>query len=126
MAQISNTEEVSNTINTIDRNHEPEKISIRYSRSRDSNRLTINQSWDFILFPKFLFPNEKKHFLKDFNKLNFLGVKEDSKYNKNDKDNKFRIFIEEIKGDITKQRAPLYTFGLPRNELKFHFMTFMN
>ena len=124
MAQISNTEEISNTINTIDRNHEPEKISTRYSRSRDNNRMTINQSWDFTPFPKFLFPNEKKHFLKDFNKLNFPGVKEDSKYNKNDKDNRFRIFIEEIKGDITKQRAPAYTFGLPRNEVKIPFYDF--
>lgn len=62
MAQVNNTEEIPKTINTIERNHEPEKISTKYSRSIDNNRLTINQSWDFTPFPKFLFPNEKKHF----------------------------------------------------------------
>ena len=124
MAQM-NSETINNTINnTLDRNQEPEKISTRYSRSRDHNRLPINQSWDFTPFPKFLFPNEKKHFIKDFNKLNFPGVKEDSKYNKDDKDNRFRIFIEEIKGDVTKTRAPAYTFGAPRNEVKLPFYDF--
>jgi len=124
MAQM-NSETINNTINnTLDRNQEPEKISTRYSRSRDHNRLPINQSWDFTPFPKFLFPNEKKHFLKDFNKLNFPGVNENSLYNKDDKEQKCKIFIEEIKGDITKCRSPAYTFGSARNDVKLPFHDF--
>ena len=87
-------------------------------------RSTINQSWDFTPFPKFLFPNEKKHFLKSINKLNFPGVKDRSNSIKSFKNKKFKIFIEEIKGDITKNRAPAYTFGLPRNEVKLPFQDF--
>ena len=116
---IPKNEKIQNTLNTLDRNKEQEKISTKYSRSRDYNRIKINQSWDFTPFPKFLFPNEKKHFLNDFNKLNFPGA--DPLYNKNEK---FKIFIEEIKGDITKQRAPAYTFGSPRNEVKLPFYDF--
>lgn len=120
MSEI-NEKSISNTLNTIDRNQEQEKISTKYSRQREFKGYKINQSWDFTPFPKFLFPNEKKHFLNDFNKLNFLGVKE--KY-KNDKDQRFKIFIEEIKGDVTKNRAPAYTFGSPRNEVKIPFYDF--
>jgi len=121
-----NTKTISNTINAIDRNHETEqeKISTKYSRSRDYNRFRMNQSWDFTPFPKFLFPNEKKHFLKDFNKLNFPGVNENSLYNKDDKEQKCKIFIEEIKGDITKCRSPAYTFGSARNDVKLPFHDF--
>ena len=123
MSEI-NEKQISNTLNLIDRNQEQEKISTKYSRQRDINRFKINQSWDFTPFPKFLFPNEKKHFLNDFNKLNFPGVNENSIYNKIDKEQKFKIFIEEIKGDITKTRAPAYTFGSPRNEVKIPFYDF--
>ena len=120
MSEI-NEKSISNTLNTIDRNQEQEKINTKYSRQREFKGYKINQSWDFTPFPKFLFPNEKKHFLNDFNKLNFPGVKE--KY-KNDKDQRFKIFIEEIKGDVTKNRAPAYTFGSPRNEVKIPFYDF--
>ena len=114
----------TNTLNIIDGSQEQEKISTKYSRQGDINRFRINQSWDFTPFPKFLFPNEKKHFLNDFNKLNFPGVNENSLYNKNDKEQKYKIFIEEVKGDITKTRAPAYTFGSPRNEVKLPFYDF--
>ena len=88
------------------------------------NRATINQSWDFTPFPKFLFPNEKRHVLKSINKLNFPGVKDRFNSNKSYKNKKFKIFIEEIKGDITKQRAPAYTFGSPRDDVKLPFRDF--
>jgi len=117
MAEL-NSETITNRLNTIDFAKEPQRISTKYSRSRDPNRNKLNTSWDFTPFPKFLFPNEKKHFLKDFNKLNFPGV---NIYNK---DKKFKIFIEEIKGDITKDRAPAYTFGAARNEVKVPFYDF--
>ncbi len=120
MSQI-NEKPISNTLNTIDRNQEQDKIITKYSEKRESIGNKVNQSWDFTPFPKFLFPNEKRHFLNDFNKLNFPGVKE--KY-KNNKDQRFKIFIEEIKGDITKNRAPAYTFCSPRNEVKIPFYDF--
>ena len=85
---------------------------------------TNNQSWDFTPFPKFLFPYEKKRFLKNINKLNFPGIKDRFNYSKSFRNKKFKIFIEEIKGDITKNRAPAYTFGSPRNEVKLHFQDF--
>ena len=110
--------------NTIDKDQEREKISSKYSRRNELNTFRINQSWDFTPFPKFLFPNEKKQFLNSFNKLNFPGVTENSLYNKNEKENKLKIFIEEIKGDLTKTRAPAYTFGSPRNEVKVPFYDF--
>ena len=121
-----NTNTISDTLNTIERNRdtEQEKINTKYNRASDYNKYRINQSWDFTPFPKFLFPNEKKHFLNDFNKLNFPGVNENSLYNKNDREQRYKIFIEEIKGDITKQRAPAYTFGSPRNEVKIPFFDF--
>ena len=67
---------------------------------------------------------KKKNFLNDFNKLNFPGVNENSKYNKNEKEQRYKLFIEEIKGDITKTRAPAYTFGSPRNEVKIPYYDF--
>lgn len=88
------------------------------------NRATINQSWDFTPFPKFLFPNEKRHALNSINKLNFPGVKDRFNSNKSYKNKKFKIFIEEIKGDITKQRAPAYTFCSPRDDVKLPFRDF--
>ena len=121
---VIETKLASDTTNTLDKNQEPEKISSKYSRQNEFNKYRINQSWDFTPFPKFLFPNEKKHFLNDVNKLNFHGVNEDSLYNKSDKKNRCKIFIEEIKGDITKARAPAYTFGSPRNEVKVPFYDF--
>ena len=85
---------------------------------------TTNQSWDFTPFPKFLFPHEKRHFLTNINRLNFPGVKDRFSCNKSFKNKQFKIFIEEIKGDITKNRAPAYTFGSPRNEVKLPFQDF--
>ena len=114
----------SNDLNIVDGNQEKEKINSKYIREGKPDRFKISQSWEFTPFPKFLFPNEKKIFLNDFNKLNFPGVNENSKYNKNDKEQKYKIFIEEIKGDITKTRSPAYTFGSPRNEVKLPFYDF--
>ena len=94
------------------------------SESLNNIRHTINQSWDFTPFPQFLFPHEKKRFLKSINKLNFPGVKDRFNYTKSFRNKKFKIFVEEIKGDITKNRAPAYTFGSPRNEVKLHFQDF--
>ena len=102
--------------------HTNEKISQKYDRTKEYSRNKLNQSWDFTPFPKFLFPEEKKMFINDFNKLNFPGVKEESKYNSNDPS--YQTFIEEIKGDVSKNRAPAYTFGLPRNECKVPFFEF--
>ena len=96
----------------------------KISESTNNIRHTINQSWDFTPFPQFLFPHEKKRFLKSINKLNFPGVKDRFNYTKSFKNKKFKIFIEEIKGDITKNRAPAYTFGSPRNEVKLHNQDF--
>jgi hypothetical protein len=125
MSEI-NSRTISNTLNTIDRNYENEqkKTNTKYILSNGFNKFRIKKSWDFTPFPKFLFPQEKKYFLNDFNKLNFPGVNENSLYNKDDKEQKFKIFIEEIKGDITKSRAPAYTFGSPRNEVKVPFHDF--
>ena len=110
---------ISNNLKSLDKNQEQEN---KYSAEIEFNRSKINKSWDFTPFPKFLFPNEKKQFLNDFNKLNFKGV--NSKYNKDDKKQKYKLFVEEIKGDITKTRAPAYTFGSPRNEVKLPFYDF--
>ena len=48
----------------------------KYTDRPNLTQRTINQSWDFTPFPKFLFPHEKKHFLTNINRLNFPGVKE--------------------------------------------------
>ena len=96
----------------------------KYTDRPNLTQRTINQSWDFTPFPKFLFPHEKKHFLTNINRLNFPGVKDRFNHNKSYKNKKFKIFIEEIKGDITKNRAPAYTFGSPRNEVKLPFQDF--
>lgn len=119
-------EPMSNTLNT-----KRESLFEKYNNTNPKNtnisnlsRHTINQSWDFTPFPKFLFPHEKKYFLKNINKLNFPGVKDRFNNNKSYKNRKFKIFIEEIKGDITKNRAPAYTFGSPRNEVKLPFQDF--
>ena len=77
-----------------------------------TNRATINQSWDFTPFPKFLFPNEKKIFLKGINKLNFPGIK-DSNSNKPYKNKKFKIFIEEM--SIWNHWAGIY-FAITKND----------
>ena len=121
MTELNTLNEIKlNTLNT-----SPKKslfdnysnINLQNNNTSKYTRSTINQSWDFTPFPKFLFPNEKKHFLKNLNKLNFPGVKDRYNSIKSFKNKKFKIFIEEIKGDITKSRAPAYTFGSPRNEV---------
>ena len=120
-------ESKANTINATTRRtlfENYNKINKINNNSSKTNRATINQSWDITPFPKFLFPNEKKIFLKSINKLNFPGVKDRYNSNKSYKNKKFKIFIEEIKGDNTKNRAPAYTFGSPRNEVKLPFQDF--
>lgn len=112
--------------NTIGRNYDNyrEKINLKYIRANTYDKYKNTNSWDFTPFPKFLFPDEKKHFLKDVNKLDFPGVSDNWLSNKNDREQKNKIFIEEVKGDITKHRAPAYTFGSPRNEVKIPFYDF--
>ena len=127
MSEYKTIEEpMANTLNTKRKslfenytNTNPKNTSIS-----NTSRHTINQSWDFTPFPKFLFPQEKKYFLKNINKLNFPGIKDRYNSEKSLINKKFRIFIEEIKGDVTKKRAPAYTFGSPRNEVKLPFQDF--
>ena len=115
MAQIEEDME-HNTISTKKRH----TINVQ----NENNTREFNQSWDFTPFPKFLFPNEKNYFIKKYNKLNFPGVKSSLSYHKNKKDKKFQIFIEEIKGNPTQKRAPAYTFGAPRSDVKIPFYDF--
>jgi len=127
MSKFQTIDEPSlNTINTKRKNlfENYTNTSQKDTNKSNNNLRTINQSWDFTPFPRFLFPNEKKHFLKNVNHLNFPGVKDRFNSNRSYKNKKFKIFIEEIKGDITKNRAPAYTFGLPRNEVKLPFQDF--
>lgn len=103
-----------------------------FKRSKTSNMrdLVLNQSWDFTPFPKFLFPSEKKSFIKDFNRFNFPGIKEDQKslsalrLNTEISQSNNLDFIQEIKGDATKSRAPAYTFGNSRLDCKVPFVDF--
>ena len=118
------TEPKLNTINVVNKYENESQKTKRLSNISNYKNLTINQSWDFTPFPKFLFPNEKKHFLKNINKLNFPGVKDRFNYSKSFKNKKYKLFIEEVKGDITKNRAPAYTFGAPRNDVKLPFQDF--
>lgn len=102
----------------------PQTKSFKRSRTSNMRDLVLgnNQSWDFTPFPKFLFPSEKKSFIKDFNRFNFPGIKEDSKSL-----SALRLntdIIQEIKGDATKSRAPAYTFGSARLDCKLPFVDF--
>ena len=72
MTELNTLNEIKlNTLNT-----SPKKslfdnysnINLQNNNTSKYTRSTINQSWDFTPFPKFLFPNEKKHFLKNLNK----------------------------------------------------------
>ena len=118
------TERKLNTINVLENYKNEDRKFKKHSNSLNYKNLTINQSWDFTPFPKFLFPQEKKYFLKNINKLNFPGVKDRFNISKSFKNKKYKMFIEEIKGDITKYRAPAYTFGAPRNDVKLPFQDF--
>ena len=57
------------------------KYSKKYNDYNNNKKRELNQSWDFTPFPKYLFPVEKRHFIKDFNNLYFQKFKEEKKYN---------------------------------------------
>ena len=61
--------------------HLEKKYSKKYNDYNKNEKKEINQSWDFTTFPKYLFPIEKRHFIKNFNNLYFQKFKEDKKYN---------------------------------------------
>lgn len=61
--------------------HLAKKYSKKYKDYSKNEKKEINQSWDFTTFPKYLFPIEKRHFIKNFNNLYFQKFKEEKKYN---------------------------------------------
>ena len=108
----------------------------------DGNSSELNQSWDFTPFPSLFFPTEKRKAIKEINGLNFqTSLNFNTPNNKNKKNvkimNQFQLFspnllksnstsniFYEIKGDITKYRAPAYSFGASREECKIPFRDF--
>lgn len=91
-----------------------------FNKELDKNKDRMDQSWDFTPFPKYLFPSEKKSFIKSFNNLYFQKSKEEntdvSCYIVNTEPN------EEVKGDISKHKSPAYSFGLARQDCKLPFI----
>ena len=115
------------------------KLKIRNDSANESN-YELNQSWDFTPFPKFFFPSEKKHAIREINGLNFQNT-----LNQNTptvstntlknifqtthtphyfKSNSTSNIFQEKKGDITKYRPPAYSFGTSREECKIPFLDF--
>lgn len=115
------------------------KISKKYRINNDSSNLSCDssQSWEFTPFPKLYFPSEKKSVIKEINNLNFPKIKDDYKreleiininktlsnrsirpFNKN---NSTANIYKEERGDITKFRAPAFSFGISREECKIPF-----
>lgn len=101
-----------------------QKIEIKNTKRKknltDNNRNPSN-SWDFTPFPEFFFPSEKKEALKKLNNLDFKNKLKRKNFLLNSKllkCNSLSNIYMEHKGDITKNRAPAFSFGTSRGECK--------
>lgn len=111
------------------------KFRIKRNKSDLSNESSI-QSWEFTPFPKLYFPEEKKNIIKDINNFNWPDIRIDydgynnktidprttkSTYNKFlKKSNSVKDYFRE-KGDVTKDRAPAFSFGISRDDCRLPF-----